>query len=71
MLNQGILTQSAFGQSTPPPPPADVKGSSGNCGPLVVRAPIGDGAWILIALIAGFGIHTFQVRSKNQKSNIE
>jgi len=72
MLNQGILTQSAFGQSTPPPPPPpDVKGSGGNREPLNAGAPIRDGAWILLALVAGYGIHTFKVRIKKQKSDIQ
>jgi hypothetical protein len=72
-INQGLLTQKAVGQNAPPPPPppVDAKGSSGNRGPMDEGAPIGDGAWILITLVVGYGIHTFKVRKKTPHSNIE
>lgn len=71
-LNVGLITQHAFGQfAPPPPPPPDAKGSGGNRGPLEGEAPLGDGAWILITLVLGYGIHTYKVRKKNQDSEKE
>jgi len=71
ILSQGVFTMNAMGQAPPPPPPPDVKGSGGNRGPMDEGAPLGEGAWILITLVVGYGIHTFQVRKKNHETDNE
>jgi hypothetical protein len=71
-IDQGLLTQTAFGQfEPPPPPPAEYRGSGRNHGPLDEGAPIGDGAWILITLVVGYGIHTYKTRKKNLENKVE
>jgi hypothetical protein len=72
LSSQGFFTQSAFGQfAPPPPPPPEVKGSSGNHGPSNEGAPIGDGAWILITLVVGYGIHTYKSHKRNHQDEID
>ncbi len=72
ILSQGVFTRNAFGQfAPPPPPPPDVKGSGGNRGPMDEGAPLGEGAWILITLVVGYGIHTYKVRKKSHGTDSE
>ena len=72
MLNLGTFTQNVFGQFAPPPsPPPDAKGAGGNQGPLNAGAPIGEGTWILITLVVGYGIHTIKVYKKNHDSDLQ
>ncbi|NVO18744.1 MAG: hypothetical protein HXX13_03540 [Bacteroidetes bacterium] len=72
LLNSGFLTNLVYGQfSIPPPPPAETSGSSNMRGPMGSGAPIGDGAWILITLVVGYGIHTYKVRRKSQEKDEE
>jgi hypothetical protein len=72
ILSQGVFTSNAFGQfAPPPPPPPEFKGSGGNRGPMDEGAPLGEGAWILITLVVGYGIHSYKTRKKTQESDPE
>ena len=53
-----------YGQPQPPP---DLNGMGGNQGRMPSGAPIGDGAWILVALVVGYGVHTLRNLGKEHR----
>lgn len=55
----------ALAQNTPPLPPPD-KGMGGGRGPSDGGAKLGDGAWILVALVISYGVHSFTSRKKQE-----
>lgn len=56
------LLISAMAQAQPMPADPPSRGAGGNQGS---AAPIGDGAWILVALVIGYGVHTFTHKKKD------
>ncbi|MBK7211769.1 MAG: hypothetical protein IPH88_00425 [Bacteroidales bacterium] len=65
-----LFIDSASAQTIPPPPPPGEKGGSGNRGPMG-ESPIGDGAWILVALVIGYGVHSITSRKKQNETKEE
>jgi hypothetical protein len=65
LLNAGLFINRVNAQTAPPPPPPSEKGFGGNQGPMD-NAPLGDGAWILVALVIGYGVHTYTKYRKNE-----
>jgi hypothetical protein len=67
LSSQAILTQDAIAQfASPPLPPPEINETPASRGPSEGGAPIGDGAWILITLVVGYGIHSYKSYKKNQ-----
>jgi hypothetical protein len=64
IFNLSISQKELSAQMAPPPPPPE-KGESGNRGPLGEGAKLGDGAWILVALVISYGFHTYKIRRKH------
>jgi hypothetical protein len=56
-----FFNEFSFAQPQPSLSPV-LKGTGGNLGPTGSSAPIGDGAWILIALVLGYGVQTLRNR---------
>lgn len=65
ILNFSIFQKEISAQIAPPPPPPE-KGASGNRGPSGEGAKLGDGAWILVALVISYGVHTYKTRRKHE-----
>lgn len=54
-----------------PPPPASVEKQDKNHGPFGDGASLGEGSWILVTLVIGYGVHTFTSRRKDQDQDID
>lgn len=54
-----------------PPPPVEMKKQDGNHGPFGDGASLGEGSWILVTLVLGYGVHTFTSRRKDHDQDID